>query len=72
MTTPASLSRAISSCFGASANEATAHPLGDDQLDPLGRVGASERRLTPNGASVRSLTSWMTRRSSVVLIVPRR
>ena len=68
-TTPASLSRAIRSRLGASANEATRTSSAMISSTRSAASGASDRRLTPNGASVRSLTSLMAERSASWLIV---
>ena len=67
--TPASLSAAISSGFGAWANEATGtRPA---MMSPMRSAasGASARRFTPNGAPVRPAVSLMASRSSSRLIV---
>ena len=70
---PASLSRWIMSCRGASANEATRTPLGDHQLDSLGGVGRvgpqvhPERSVSPlfaprrSRCAARPASSWPSR-----------
>ena len=63
-TMPWSLSRAISSCFGASANDATFTPCLISRSQRSCASPASARRLTPNGWSVRSLTSRIAFSSS--------
>ncbi len=62
-TTPASLSRAISSREGASAKEATRTPSSMITVTRSAASPASARRLTPNGASVRERTSRIAERS---------
>ena len=64
-----SLRRAISSGLGASANEATFTPCSMSRSHRAGASAASARRFTPNGASVRSLTSTMACSSSGSVIV---
>lgn len=61
--TPASLSRAISSREGARVNEATRTPSSTMIRTRSAASLASARRLTPNGASVRDLTSRTAARS---------
>ena len=56
-TTPASLSLAIRSWFGARANEPTLTPLSISRSMRAAASGASARRFTPKGASVVALTS---------------
>ncbi len=58
-TTPASLSLAIRSWFGARAKEPTFTPLSISRSMRRAASGASARRLTPKGASVAALTSSM-------------
>ncbi len=69
MITPASLSVAISSGFGAWANEATGTRPAMMRPMRSAASGASARRFTPNGASVRPAVSLMASRSSSRLIV---
>jgi hypothetical protein len=69
VTTPASFSAAISSGFGACANEATGTWAETMSLTRSAASGASARRLTPNGALVRPAVSVIARSSSGRLIV---
>src|SRR6478752_2567256 len=64
-----SLSVAISSGFGARANDATFTPYSINSWQRAGASAASARRLTPNGLSVRSLTSMIAFSSSSKVIV---
>jgi hypothetical protein len=68
-TTPASLSRAIRSGRGASANDATRTPSAMIVSTRSAASGASDLTLTPNGAPVRRLTSRMAERISSWFIV---
>src|SRR6195952_1662052 len=68
-TMPWSLSFAISSCFGASANEATFTPCLISRSTRWGASPASARRFTPNGRSVRLFTSAMAWSSSSKVMV---
>ncbi len=68
-TIPWSLSFAISSFFGASANEATLTPCLISRSTRSGASAASARRLTPNGWSVRPFTSRIACSSSSMVIV---
>lgn len=61
--TPASFSSAISSRDGASANDATRTPSSTMIRTRSRASPASDRRFTPNGASVRDLTSLTADRS---------
>src|SRR5450755_253777 len=67
--TPASRSVAISSGFGASANEATGTCSLMITSMRAAASAASARRLTPNGALVRPLSFFITERSSLGVIV---
>ncbi len=67
--TPASLSFAISSFLGASANDATLTPCLISRSTRSPASLASARRLTPNGWSVRLFTSRIARSSSSTVIV---
>ncbi len=69
VTTPASLSAAISSGFGAWANEATGTRPAMISLTRSAASGASARRFTPNGALVRPAVSAMAASSSARLMV---
>ena len=68
-TMPWSLSLAISSCFGASAKDATFTPCLISRSTRSGASPASARRLTPNGWSVRPFTSRIACSSSSYVIV---
>ena len=68
-TMPASLSFAIRSCLGASANDATFTPSRISRSIRSAASPASARRFTPNGWSVRLLTSLMACSSSSYDIV---
>lgn len=68
-TMPWSLSFLIWSCLGASANEATFTPCLISRSTRSPASPASARRLTPNGWSVRLLTSRIARSSSSKVIV---
>src|SRR4051812_17752882 len=63
-TMPWSLSLAISSCFGASANDATLTACLMSRSTRSGASAASARKFTPKGWSVRPLTARMARSSS--------
>ena len=67
--TPASLRRLIMACLGASANEATRTPWAIISSIRSAASGASARRLTPNGSSVRSRTAATAARSASSVIV---
>src|SRR6478735_3334292 len=64
-----SLSVAISSGFGARANDATFTPYSIRSWQRAGASAASARRLTPKGSSVRPLTSMIACSSSAKVIV---
>src|SRR4051794_7887540 len=68
-TMPCSFSVAISSGFGASANDATLTPCSMSSRHRSGASAASARRLTPNGWSVRALTSAIACSSSSKVMV---
>ena len=69
VTTPASFSFCSSSFFGASANDATFTPSRIIRSTRSPTSSPSERMLTPNGASVLSLTVRIAVSSSGMLIV---
>jgi hypothetical protein len=68
-TRPASLSCFISFSLGARAKDATFTPSRTISSARSNTSGASERRFTPNGRSVRSLVSAIARASSARSIV---